>query len=210
MSRKDHLINRIVKLEWEMFQNVKSLGGRASCQEDHPTFKINRVSQAQSWSEPALESYLEDLENAERRGRNLLSEKYGRMMASTSKSEYESLKHLLPPLEEGILPLVENIVDIVVGWEQEMVKKYPNLVRRGRPVHSSQDTPDVTSLETYLRGELLTYSKKTLELLYDHYHKQRTGNINGSGIILEHMVKQYGYTSLEQANISVETPAHRI
>ena len=114
------------------------------------------------------------------------------------------------PLEDGILPLVEKIVDIVIGWEQEMAKKYPDLVQRGRPVYSSQDTPDVTSLETYLRGELLTYSKKTIELLYDHYHKQRTGKINGSEIILEHMVKQYGYTSLEEANIGVKTPAQRI
>lgn len=209
MSRKDHLINKIVNLEWGMFQNVKSIGGRASCQEDYATFKINRFSQAQSWSEPALESYLEDLENAGNQGRNLLSEKYGRMMASTSKSEYESIKHLLPPLEDGILPLVEKIVNIVIDWEQEMLKKYPNLVKRGRPIYSSQDTPNVTSLETYLRGELLTYSKETLELLHENYHKQKTGDINGSEIILTYMIKQYGYTSLEQANIRVMTPAPR-
>ena len=201
MSRKDYLITKIVNLEWDMFQNVRGIGGRASCQEDHATFRINRVSQAQSWSEPALESYLEDLENAKKKGRNLLSEKYGHMMASTSISEYESIKHLLPAVEDGIPSLVEKIVNIVIDWEQEMVKKYPHLVQRGRPIYSSQDSPYVTSLETYLRGELLTYSKRTLELLHENYHNQKTGNINGSEIILEHMIKQYGYTSLEQANI---------
>lgn len=200
MNRKDHLITEIVNLEWEMFQNVKGIGGRASCQDDYATFRINRVSQAQSWSEVVLESYLEDLETAKRQGRNLLSEKYGRMMASTSKSEYESIKHLLPPLEEGILPLVEKLVDIVLEWEREMAEKYPRIVQRGRPVYSFQDTPGVTSLETYLRGELLTYSKKTLELLYEQYHQLNTENINGSEIILEHMVKQSGYPSLEEAD----------
>ena len=209
MSRKDHLITRIVTLEWELFQNVKNSGGRASCQDDHATFKINRLSQAQSWSEPALESYLEDLENAKNQGRNLLSEKYGRMMASTSKSDYESIKHLLPPLEDEIHPLVKKIVNIVIDWGQELVKKYPNLVQRGRPLNSFQDTADVTSLETYLRGELLTYSKKTLALLYDHYQKLKTGDINGFEIIMDYMIKQYGYTSLEQANIRMERPEQR-
>ncbi len=207
MNRKDHLIAQIVNLEWGMFQNVKSIGGRASCQDDYATFKINRVSQAQSWSEPALESYLEDLETAKNQGRNLLSEKYGRMMASTSKSEYESIKHMLPPIEDGVLPVVEKIVDIVLGWEQEMVVKYPNLVQRGRPLFSSQDTLTVTSLETYLRGELLTYSKKTLSLLYENYLEKKTANINGSEIILGYMIKRYGYASLEEANRNLGKPA---
>ena len=199
MSRKEYLKNRIVHLEWEMFQKVTNIGGRASCQEDYPTFKINRLSQAESWSEPALESYLEDLERAENQGRNLLSEKYARMMAHTSPSEYEHLKHLLPPLEEGALSLVDKIADIVIEWEQEMAKKYANLIKQGRPIYSSQDTFQVTSLETYLRGELSTYSKRTLALVYDSYLKLKSENINGSEIILDYMTKQYGYSSLEQA-----------
>lgn len=200
MSRKDHLIACIVNLEWEMFQNVKGLGGRASCQDDQATFKINRIGQADSWPESVLESYLGDLEKAKYQGRNLITEKYARMMASTSKSEYDVVKHLLPTLEDEILLLVEKIVGIVIDWEREMVEKYPNLVKRGRPIHTSQDALNVTSLETYLRGELLTYSKKTLSLLHAHYHKLKTENINGSAIILEHMIKQYGYASLEEAN----------
>jgi hypothetical protein len=58
----------------------------------------------------------------------------------------------------------------------------------------------VTSLETYLRGELSTYSQKTLELYYDHLSQQESENINGSEITLEHTVKQYGYASLKIAN----------
>ena len=190
---------RIVHIEWEMFQKVTNIGGRASCQDDYPTFKINRLSQAESWFEPALESYLEDLEKAESQGRNLLSEKYARMMASTSPSEYERLKHLLPPLEEDILSLVDKIAYIVIEWRQEMTKKYARIIKRGRPFYSSEDTLNVTSFETYLRGELFTYSKKTLAHVYNGYLKLKSENINGFEIILDYMIKQYGYASLEEA-----------
>ena len=40
----------------------------------------------------------------------------------------------------------------------------------------------------------------TLELVYEDYLTRKSENINGSEIILEHMIKQYGYGSLEQAN----------
>ena len=199
MNRKNYLKTRIVHIEWEMFQKVTNIGGRASCQEDYTTFRINRHSQAESLSEAALESYLEDLEKAKGQGRNLLSEKYARMMASTSPSEYERLKHLLPPLEKDILSLVDQIACIVIEWQQEMAKKYARIMKRGRPIFSSQDTLNVTSFETYLQGELFTYSKKTLEHVYNDYLKLKSENINGFEIILDYMTKQYGYASLEAA-----------
>jgi hypothetical protein len=200
MGRKKDIISSIIDLEWKMFQNVKNTGGKASCQEDYHTFRINRLSQAQSWSDPALESYLNDLKKAEKDGRNLLSEKYARMMASTSPSEYKQIAHLLPPLDSEALSFADKIVAIAMEWEEALADKYPHIVKRGRPIHSSQDTLFVTSVETYLRGELLTYSKKTLELVYENYLIQHSKNINGSEIILEHLIKQYGYSSLEQAN----------
>ena len=52
---------------------------------------------------------------------------------------------------------------IVLDWEEELFRKYPFVLRQGRPIRSSSDTLFVTSLETYLKGELATYSLKTLE-----------------------------------------------
>jgi hypothetical protein len=205
MSQKDELIMEIIDREWRMFKDVNNIGGRASCQEDYATFLINRMSQVESWSEPALESYLNDLETAEADGRNLLSEKYARMMASTSPADYKRIAHLLPPLDNEVLSLTYEIVHIVLEWELELAKQYPNIVQRGRPLFSSQDTVSITSLETYLRGELMTYSKKTLELYYDNILKLKSENKNGSKIILESTVKQYGYTSLQQANEKLMT-----
>ena len=72
MDKKGMLVASIVKTEWEMFQGVSNIGGRASCQEDLRTFEIMRSSQAASWSEATLESYLNDLKDAKSSGRNRL------------------------------------------------------------------------------------------------------------------------------------------
>ena len=38
-------VEKILQLEWNMFQKVENIGGRASCQEDFETFYIMRRSQ---------------------------------------------------------------------------------------------------------------------------------------------------------------------
>ena len=203
MDNKKEVIAEIVAREWEMFQNVKNIGGRAACQDDYDTFKIHRLSQSESWSISTLESYLADLKNADENDRNLLSEKYARMMAFTSPVEYQQIAHLLPPLEEDIPALIDRILDIVLEWERELADKYPYLIQRSRPIYASQDTADVTSFETYLRGELMTYSLGTLRQYLSDILRQRDEGISGSEIVLESIVKQYGYASLQQANSNI-------
>ena len=199
---------KIVNLEWKMFQNTKNIDGRAVCQDDYQTFTINRFSQVQSWSIQALDSYLADLETADQTDRNLVSEKYARMMASTSPIEYAAIAHLLPPVDERVVALSEAITSIVIEWELELIKKYPHITKLGRPIHTSQDTPTVTSMETYLRGELLTYSIRTLEILHKDYLEYKSVNINGSEIILEQMMKHYGFSSLSEAEKAVRSRAN--
>lgn len=199
MSRKDEIISKILEIEWKMFEKVSSIDGNAVCQEDPETFRIMRTSQALSWSEETLNSYLEDLEMAQEQGRNLMTEKYARMMASTSPSEFAKIAHSLPPLAPEVPNLIEKIIAITLKWEEDLLRRFPNVVKRGRPLRSSEDSIDTTSFETYLRGELATYSRRTLELYYNHISKQDSGNINGSEITLERTVKQYGYPSLKVA-----------
>jgi len=195
-----NLISRIIKIELHMFQNVPNVGGPASCQQDRETFDIMRASQLESWSKAVAESYLIDLEESEKNGRNLMTEKYARMMESTSPIEYVKIKHLLPPLNSEVLILIEKIVYILLEWEKELAEKFPNLLKRGRPIYSADDTNFVTSIETYLKGELATYSHRTLELYYQDVLKQKTENINGSEKILRNMVIRYGIESLEEAD----------
>jgi len=190
----------MVEAEWKMFQDVPNIGGRASCQDDYKTFRIMRASQAAGWSEETLESYIEDLKEAESSGRNLLTEKYARMMQSTSPSEYATIEHLLPQVDPGAVALIEQIVSIVLGWERELHERYPSILRRGRPLLSTEDSFMVTSVETYLKGELATYSTRTLELYLAHTRQQQSKSVNGSAITLLNMMKQYGFNSLEEAN----------
>ncbi len=200
MTTREDMIDSIIELEWKMFQDVPNIGGRAACQDDLKTFRIMRAGQSTSWSDATLESYLGDLKEAEGSGRNLITEKYGRMMRSTSPSEYARIEHLLPPVDPKATELMEKIVKIVLGWEQELLEKYPYIIKRGRPLFSTEDSFGVTSMETYLRGELATYSLRTLEVYLDHIQKEQSENINGSAITLLYMMKQYGFASLEDAN----------
>ena len=206
MDQKENLIARIVEIEWKMFHNVQNVGGTAQCQEDPQTFEIMRTSQAISWSEAVLESYLGDLQQAEKSDRNLMTEKYARMMQSTSPLEYAEIEHLLPSVDPQVFPLIDAIAQIVLKWEEELVAKYPYILQRGRPIHSAEDTLFATSLETYLRGELSTFSLQTLQLYLDHLQKLQSENINGSALTLEHTLKRYGFSSLEQANQTFKSP----
>jgi len=200
MGKREHLIGEIVRAEWRMFQNVRNAGGRAPCQDDEQTFRIMRESQSAGWSDETLESYLDDLKLAENEGRNLLSEKYARMMKSTSPVEYSEIESLLPPLDAQVADLIDRIAVVVLDWEKELTKKFPHVLAKGRPLFTTKDSPVSTSLETYLRGELATYSLKTLERYWSNLEKQKAAGINGAAVIMAHMVKQSGFNSLEEAN----------
>lgn len=197
---REELIAKIVAMEWKMFQHVANIGGRAACQNDYETFSIMRSSQATAWSEAALASYLEDLVEAEENGRNLLTEKYARMMEFTVPWEYERIQHHLPPLEQKTRLLIDQIAKINLAWEKELQANFPYIRRRGRPASSSDDTPYITSIETYLRGELATYSPRTLALYYQNVLEQRAANINGVKIVLAATMQRYGFNSLAEAN----------
>lgn len=194
------LISEIVAMEWEMFQNVPNAGGRAACQNKGATFKIMRTSQLTAWSEPLLESYKLDLQEAQVQGRNLLTEKYANMMAWTDPEDYAKIAHLLPELTPAKKQLIVNITKIHMEWVKEMNEKYPYVREKGRPASSQEDSAYKTSVETYMQGELATYSLRTLELYMSNICEQQSQNINGAQIVLEATVKAYGYTSLDVAN----------
>lgn len=195
----EHLVEKIVKLEWEFFGQTKNQGGRASCQEDWETFQIMRGGQFSSWTEELRESYYKDLLDAKAAGRNLITEKYGRMMESTDKEEYEKIKEYFPVISKERKAIAEQIIMIQVGWLEEFADNYPNLAGQARHIHTSEDTPYDTSAETYLRGELDTYSENTF-LLYGRYvaELQKSGK-NLTAMINEYVVKKYGYADLEAA-----------
>ncbi len=195
---KKMLIESIIALEWEAFDKVDNEGGRADCQDDYETFYIMRKSQYLTWNEPLLESFLKDLKKAKETGWNLISEKYARMMESTCKEEYDKLKDRLPFISEEKKAVVEQIVAIQVGFMEAFAKEYPKMAENARVIHTSEDTFFRTSYETYLRGELLTYSDDTLKLYGQMIVALARENKNLAKMIMENTAHMYGYTDLNQ------------
>jgi len=192
-------VEEIVDIEWSMFDKVHNIGGRASCQEDPRTFFIMRSSQLRAWSPDMRESYGRDLLEARNHGRNLLSEKYGYMMERTSPLEYAQIRDRLPVRSPEKLAQIDRICSVHVGWMKEMSSRYPHLAGRGRATQRHEDTPYTTSFETYLWGELATYSRETLEHYWTHIQTLQQEGRNMNEEILRHTVAQYGYSSLDEA-----------
>lgn len=190
----------IAKAEFEAFDKVQNEGGRASCQNNWPTFKVMRMSQYMTWTEEMLLQYLYEFRTNYANGRNMIEEKYARMMASTAPLEYAQFSDKLPPISEEKQAIIEGIVCVQVNWMEQFAERFPNLAGNARMIHTSDDLPDDTSYETYLRGELGTYSDKLLEL-YGRYivaHAQENKNVAYE--IMENTVHFYGYKDLEAAN----------
>lgn len=192
-------VKEIVALEWELFDKVQNRGGRASCQDDKETFEIMRTSQLAAWSVPMRESWLNDLKKAQQEGRNPMSEKYGYMMARTSPAEYEQISRFLPVRTAEKEKLIDFICRAHVMWQEKAAAKYPRLAGRGRPIRRDADTLYVTSMETYLWGELATYSLETLQHYCDHVREMMFLGRNLCEMILQNTVEFYGYDSIEQA-----------
>ncbi len=197
---KNDLIAQIVAQEWAQFNEVQNNGGRADCQNNPKEFEIMRSSQLKTWSEYVLESYLNDLVTAGYMGRNLLTEKYAYMMESTHPEEFKEIEQFLPVIEPQVRAKIDEIVEINIDWQLEADEKYPNLRAKGRPVYSKDDTPYVTSFETYLRCELKTYSTDTIMKLHAYTLTCLEKHYNMAIANLQNMVTQMGYSSAEEAN----------
>ncbi len=197
---KDVLIKKILELEWNMFSAVQNKGGKASCQNDRQTFELMRSSQFETYPIEVLQSYHEDLKSAEAAGRNLMTEKYARMMESTSPDEYAGFKDLLPALDNESISYINKIIQIHMAWENTFREKYPFLASLGRPSASDNDSAFSTSIQTYMRGELSTYSKATLKHYCEYVEEMADQNVNLAELTILNTAKKYGYTSLKEAN----------
>lgn len=194
------LVEEVIRREWDQFQRTESEGGRASCQGNWPMFHQMRASQFMTWPEDLLRSYLDDLDEANRVGRNLVTEKYARMMASTAPDEYrERIEPFIPRLSDERVARQERVIAVQVAWARDFRGRYPKLGAAMRVLTTAEDTPEDTSFETYLRGELGTYSDRTMALYEAMVEDLQAAGRNLTEQTVANTVRLGGFADLEEA-----------
>jgi len=189
METKADIIEAILDLELEMFLNVPS-DGENSCQHNPEGFKFHRRVQFSVWSQATLDNYRQDLIAARKNDENLMTVKYARMQG------------LLPCRNDN--PLIDRLVRMKMGWQAEMLRRFPALLGRGRPLTGSEGDDPMTSFETYARCELETYSGGTLSRLYADMCAMRNRGINASEEIYRLQAEKSGFASLEEAEATMQ------
>ena len=191
---------RIVRHEWNQFQLVNNDGGRAACQGNWPTFHQMRISQFLTWRLDLLDSYAGDLDDADAAGRNLITEKYAWMMASTEPERFEKeLRSSLPELSQERVGAQETVIGIQVAWADDFRTRYPKLGQAMRVLRTSEDRIGTTSFETYLRGELSTYSELTLAKYLQMVLDLRSEGVNLTEATILNTVRIGGFANLDEA-----------
>ena len=191
---KEKIIEKILEKEWKYFSNLNNIGGRADCQDNREDFIIMRKSQWETFNEEILLSYLEDLNSKN----NPLFQKYAQMMKYNSPEEYEKIKDILEKASDEKTDLVNKIMFIYMEWEKEFFERYPIFSSMGRPLYSSEDDNIETSIETYLRGELLSYSEKTLKLYLNYVIDNKEKNINLAIKNMDNLARMQGFNDSDE------------
>ena len=110
------------------------------------------------------------------------------MMEHTAPEEYDALKDRLPYRDPARKVLEELLVSLMMDWTRETAEKFPPVMSMGRSLSASEDGMFNTSSETYLKGELGTYSDKTLKLYAAMLLKRMKDGRNPVRETLEHTV----------------------
>lgn len=167
MARSE-LVDTIVRLEWDDYARVRCIDGKASCSHQFEAFVHMRTALLSTWSGELLESYLDDVDEARRRGRSLMAERYAWMMQRTDEAGFEDVSGMLPILPYDMCERIDHIAKIFLVWQAQANVLFPHLSKNGRPLLCEDDEPGRTSFETYLRGELKSYSPRTVAI-YERY-----------------------------------------
>ena len=192
-TNKDRLINKIIDVEFALFDQVKDMDGRASCQDDFKTFYIMRFSQHNLFEEGSLLSYLLDLERARAEGINLITNKYSYMMEGSDREYYERyLKPFLPPSDEEKERVIGAITSLFEEAYNRLLPLYPRLLQSGRGMSEGRGV----SVLLYLSCELKIYSAETLTRIRKDMEGLIRSGINPVEKLYKTMLEFYGIGSL--------------
>ncbi len=168
---REELSKSIIEIELDMFERVRT-SEPSVCKDRPETFKVMRGMAHFGLSTETLESYLEDLHDAQAEGRNLLTEKYARM------------DDLIPPLK--VNRFIDDIVETEARWMKDLSERYPRTIKGG------------PGFELYLSSELETYSDQTLRLYCSDVSKAEKEGRNLAEERYTKLFHRIGYTSIDE------------
>lgn len=182
-TENTNLIKEIVLIEWEMFTNTKNIGSRSACQDEKGNFFASRSAYWSMYNKNVLTSYFDDLKNKKDNNINIVTQKYGYMMKETDYEYFKKIEHLLPKIDDKKASLVESIMLIYMKWEEDLSSS--NIDNKNRILYKKHNSKECTSVESYMKGELLSYSENTLLEILSQFLKDLSSKKNPVGNYLE-------------------------
>lgn len=170
------LIGNIIEAEWADFDAVQGQNGRATCQDDARRFVVYRLSQYLAFPPEALSGIYADMVRAQALGRNVIADKYARMMRTTDPELF--WRDLASQIED-VTPLKKRVLDQLKSqlntFESAAATELVAAHANSRPDSSSAGK--VSSVDYYL-AEAEGYSLQTLRLLLDGFAAQEQQGTN--------------------------------
>ncbi len=193
---KETVINNVVNMEWEFFIDTINIGTKAPCQQRKDIFFPSRQAYWNIYSEEILQCHFHDLIEHRKNKRNIIAQKYAYMMKSTDPTYFNSIRHLLPSIDEKTIKVIDSIMLIYMNWEHEVHNTNVQSSNNNRPLDAKKDTKTSTSVETYMRGEFCTYSFDLLTKILIYFLEQVK---NHNNLALQNITELNWYEKLHSA-----------
>lgn len=181
---KENIIARIQKLENHFYEKISSDDNYEARQ----ILQGLRTEQFRMWSMDMLKCLEKDMLEADKMDRNLVSEKYIRMMKSTAPLQYKYIENLLPLVSETQLSKIEQIICIFKKWIDMLPEQFAGAIEEIKKVYAIEQSQNSVSFEVICRGELETYSERLVDLTLRYLNMKE---VNGENLVLE-MFQQMG------------------
>jgi hypothetical protein len=153
--QRETVLKAIIDAEQEMFCSLNT-GEDQTTEDKIKPFRLGRWMSFSALSDEVIDSYLLDLIQARKDGRNLMTEKYA-LMADQ-----------IPTINDD--PMIGEIVAVESGWMRELAQKYPRTIS-----HSEENAK---YFQKYTACELQTYSSNTLALLHRDIVSAQLAEVN--------------------------------
>lgn len=169
-------LRELVQLEWIHFDTVQGMSGRAACQDDAVGFFVHRVAQYLSFPRESIIAVHDDVVTADAADRNVIREKYARMMEATDPvafaRDWSGRLEAPSPVKRCVLDEIEGTLRSMLDIAQS------ELPATAQHVRGSITQPKLISSIGYYVCEIQSYSLSTLRCLRDGLRRQLSDHVN--------------------------------